>query len=483
MAAQASSTYNQALDLSNSNKFSHIFLDSDIEERCTSDPDHLVQPSRPENRAFVNVFADKVLDSRDECGDLSCSLAQDDLPGLDSFEFHSNGDSTYIDNWCEALGTNFDIPMLEAGDQSFDSFLSPLAVELPVLQEEGPTNIASSNAVPNAGINYQPAPNLPEYSTPGSLSVSNDSLLPAAISDANVPTEDQRWHATLARSRAADRYFLYGVLTTKIFCRPSCASRRPSRKHIRFFDFPKAVEAAKQAKFRPCKRCQPETLGTANSGVLAISQVLRRIIFETFEKRSEAKKEDLKLESLAKSAGLSIFHFHRLFKATTQVTPADFLTACHALALQDALYTHSIGGPRPNPKAVKLSSRWSERTARKALGGLSPEEYANGAKSTSVECCRVSAPAGDLEVAYSRDKKTPKVTVHAVVPSQDLSLPIGDHFRTSKRSEVYTQRLQQCVKELEEKCQDRDVELAADVLSILWRARLWLKLTHDDALG
>ena len=229
--------------------------------------------------------------------------------------------------------------------------------------------------------------------------------------------------------------------------------------------------------------CQPETLGTANTGVLAISQVLRRIIIETFEKRSEVEKEDLKLESLAKSAGLSIFHFHRLFKATTQVTPADFLTACHALALQDAFCKYSIGGPRPNPKAVRLSSRWSEGTARKALGDLSLEEYANGAKSTSIECCRVSAPVGDLEIAYSRDKKTPKVTVHAIVPSQDLSLPIGNHFRTSKRSEVYTQRLQQGVKELEEKCQDRDVELAADVISILWRARLWLKLTHDDGLG
>ena len=139
--------------------------------------------------------------------------------------------------------------------------------------------------------------------------------------------------ATLSRSRAADRYFLYGVLTTKIFCRPSCASRRPSRRHVRFFSFPGAIEAAEQAKFRPCKRCSPETLGTGNTAILAVSQVLCRIIGETFEKGSETEKGDLKLESLAKSAGLSTFHFHRLFKATTHITPADFITACHALAL------------------------------------------------------------------------------------------------------------------------------------------------------
>ncbi len=286
--------------------------------------------------------------------------------------------------------------------------------------------------------------------------------------------------ATLSRSRAADRYFLYGVLTTRIFCRPSCASRRPSRRHVRFFSFPGAIEAAEQARFRPCKRCNPETLGTGNTAVIAISQVLCRIIGETFEKRSEAEKEDLKLESLAKSAGLSTFHFHRLFKATTHVTPADFITACHALALQDSLCTHSTRGLRPDSDPVHVSQRWSERTARKALGGLSPEEYANGAKHTSIQYCRVSTPVGDLEVAYSRHKNTP--SLHAMVLLQDSRRPIGNHFWALKKSEEHTQRLQQFVKELEDECQDRDVELAADVLSVLWRARLWLKLTHDSGL-
>lgn len=132
---------------------------------------------------------------------------------------------------------------------------------------------------------------------------------------------------------------------------------------------------------------------------------------------------------------------------------------------------------------MNLSSRWSERTARKALGGLSPKEYANGAGSRSIKYCRVSAPAGDLEVAYSRDKSTPNMNVHAVVLLQDFGPQIDNHFRTAKVSEGRTQRLQQCVRELEGKCQDRDAELAADVLSVLWRARLWLKLTHDTGLG
>ena len=72
--------------------------------------------------------------------------------------------------------------------------------------------------------------------------------------------------------------------------------------------------------------------------------------------------------------------------------------------------------------------------------------------------------------------------VHAIVLSQDLGLSIANRFWASKRSQEHTQRFQECVSELEDKCKDRDVELTADVLSVLWRARLWLKLTHHNWL-
>lgn len=483
MATQASFTYDQAFELRESNNPDHIFLNSDTAERCVSDPDHRVQSTSIDDSAFVNDFADKVLDSGDEYGDPSCSLARENLLDLDSFGVYGNGDSTSLDDWCEALGTEFDLPILEAGDPSFDPFLSSRSVELSTSSERRLTAPTSSNAAPaNPGNSYQPTPDLTECSSPASLSSPNVSHDNIAGNVNSFGTESQRWLATLSRSRAADRYFLYGVLTTKIFCRPSCASRRPSRRHVRFFSFPGAIEAAEQARFRPCKRCKPEILGTGNTGVLAVSQVIRRIIAETFEERSEAKNEGLKLESLAKSAGLSTFHFHRLFKATTQVTPADFISACHALALQDTLCTYSVREMGPDHSVVQLPPRWSERMARKALGGLSPEEYANGAISTAIEYCHVSTSAGDLEVAYSRDKKSSNVTVHATVLTQDLSLSISNHLLASKGSKAHTQRFQKCISELEEKCQDRDVELAADVLPVLWRARLWLKFTHDNGL-
>ena len=566
-------TNSQAFDLPDLTEFTFNILSSDMAELYASNLDHLAQASRAENRALVDDFANNELDSWTESRDLTYSLAQRDLLGLDSFGLDGNGHDASLnqalttsydfplspqpnplldklsldsvpesriaewstlskDDWAEVpsstdVPTSYDpSPALQTDNLSLNSVLDSRVAEWSMPLEDNWIGIRSLTATPTSynlpsklqtdnlsldgvsesriaewltplevnstdlpgsstvpippGHTYQPTPDLKDCSTPTSLSTSDGSRDSTIGSIGGFDMEDQRWHAMLSRSRTADRYFLYGVLTTKIFCRPSCASRRPSRRHVRFFSFPGAIETASQAKFRPCKRCKPETGGTGNTAVLAISKILRKVVDETFEERNDGEKGGLKLESLAKSAGLSTFHFHRLFKATTKVTPADFITACHALALQDSLCTYSTRKTTLNPPRVQLSPRWNERTARKALGGLTPEEYANGAESASIEHCRVSSPAGDLEVAYSGNKKASNVNVHAIVLLQDISKPIGDHFGASKRSQDHAQRLQICVKELEEICQDRDVELAADVLSILWRARLWLKLTHDN---
>ena len=477
-------THTQAFDLPDFNAFdafNHDFQDSAVGDLCTSNRDYLMFMSRPENHALIDDFAGAELESRSEFEKLTSTWSQGDMLDLESFRCYSNDDSASLDPWNEAPTDTFELPLnLQTDNTSLDHVPEPGAAERPMVLEDTPTNVPSVLSLPVTQSNsYQPNPDLTECSTPTSPFPFNGSRDPTIRSLDSFDTDVQRWHATLSRSRTADRYFLYGVLTTKIFCRPSCASRRPSRRYVRFFPFPGAIEAAELAKFRPCKRCKPDTLGTGNTAVLAISQVLRRIIGETFGEQLEARKERLKLGNLAKSAGLSTFHFHRLFKATTQVTPAEFITACHALALQDSLCAQPPPYTRSNTCAEQLPPRWNQRTARKALGGLGPEEYANGAKSTSIEYCRVCTPVGELEVAYSVNRKGSSLTVHTTRLLEESNLPIGQHFETSIRSEKHAQFLQQCVQELEEKCKDRDAELAADVLSVLWRVRLWLKLTHD----
>ncbi|HWI20673.1 MAG TPA: Ada metal-binding domain-containing protein, partial [Vicinamibacterales bacterium] len=78
---------------------------------------------------------------------------------------------------------------------------------------------------------------------------------------------DLRWKALASRDAAADGTFVYGVTSTGIFCRPSCPSRRPRADRVRFFD---TTVEAKQAGFRACKRCRPETVGVSVPGMDAV---------------------------------------------------------------------------------------------------------------------------------------------------------------------------------------------------------------------
>lgn len=187
------------------------------------------------------------------------------------------------------------------------------------------------------------------------------------------------------------------------------------------------------------------------------------------------KTKPLRLDDLAKSVGLSTFHFHRSFKATTQVTPGDFIQACRALAIQDAL-GRDRGVEIDAAQFVKGSSQWSPRTSRKALGSILPTEYAKGASSVDIEYCSIVTPAGSICAAYSMRENEPEATIHAVLLGPDAENRARLRFPDAKFSESGKDCLQRCVSSLVQEAQDRDTELTPDVLSMLWRARIWLRL-------
>ncbi len=131
---------------------------------------------------------------------------------------------------------------------------------------------------------------------------------------------DPRWQAVLDRDPAAA--FVYGVTSTGIYCRPACPSRRPSSANARFFDDAAAAEAA---GFRACLRCRPDQ---ADRPAALVAQACRAI---------EDADEVIVRDALAGAAGLSPFHFHRLFKARTGVTPKAYADACRARRASQAL--------------------------------------------------------------------------------------------------------------------------------------------------
>ena len=136
------------------------------------------------------------------------------------------------------------------------------------------------------------------------------------------PDPDAAWAAVLNRDRAMDGRFVTGVLTTGIYCRPSCAARHPKRENVRFF----ATGAeATAAGLRACLRCRPDEVSRDSAAIEAALALI------------ETAEETPSLEALAARAGYSPFHFHRLFKRATGVTPAAYARGKRARAMTDTL--------------------------------------------------------------------------------------------------------------------------------------------------
>lgn len=308
--------------------------------------------------------------------------------------------------------------------------------------------------------------------------------------------DNERWNAISIRSRAADRQFVYGVLSTKVYCRPSCPSRRPARKNAKFFPYPGAAEAAERENFRACKRCKPKTLGTANAGVLGVAVALQRIADEVRRKEQNIseQKQRSNLEALAKAAGLSMFHFHRLFKAVTLMTPVGYTNACHLLSFQDALGMDADhrGGETEAKLRHHERSCWNPRTARKALGGIPPSEYSQGAEGANIEYTIVDSALGIICIAWSKKKlmkcrcpvscKT-DVQVHALLIGIDAESRIRKRFPAAVASNAYSRWLLQCVQELRDEGKDRETELPHSCLPSLRRAKVWSRVIQDPVLG
>ena len=137
---------------------------------------------------------------------------------------------------------------------------------------------------------------------------------------------DLRWKALAERDRAADGTFVYGVTSTGVYCRPSCPSRRPRADRVRFFDTP---HEAREAGFRACKRCRPDTVGLAQPGVDAVRRVSAYLATHA--------DESVTLAHLARVASMSPHHLQRRFKALVGLSPREYQAAVRADRLRASL--------------------------------------------------------------------------------------------------------------------------------------------------
>ena len=196
-----------------------------------------------------------------------------------------------------------------------------------------------------------------------------------------TPVSDQRrWQAVLRRDSNLDGAFVFGVLSTGVYCRPSCPARRPLRKNVKFFDSPRQAESA---GLRACLRCKPTT---TMAGKSALVQRLCRYM----EANTDNK---ITLNTLSKLAGLSRFHLQRVFTAELGISPAKYLQACRFSRFKNGLRKHSV--TTAWAEAGYSSSSRVYESARARLG-MAPSRYSRGAVQEELRFTKFSTPLGKM---------------------------------------------------------------------------------------
>ncbi|HXN23816.1 MAG TPA: bifunctional DNA-binding transcriptional regulator/O6-methylguanine-DNA methyltransferase Ada [Candidatus Dormibacteraeota bacterium] len=214
------------------------------------------------------------------------------------------------------------------------------------------------------------------------------STLTATQRAAAVATQqDPRWAAVIARDLNANGKFYYSVETTGVYCRPCCPSRLAKPENVRFHA---TCADAERAGFRPCRRCQPNQPPLSEQRASKIAEVCRLI---------EESEEVLSLNDLANHAGMSTYHFHRVFQSITGVTPRAYATAHRAKHVRSELSRSDTVTRAIFDAGFNSNGRFYE-TSDQVLG-MTPSDYRAGGANTEMRFAIGECSLGSILVATS----------------------------------------------------------------------------------
>jgi AraC family transcriptional regulator of adaptative response/methylated-DNA-[protein]-cysteine methyltransferase len=205
----------------------------------------------------------------------------------------------------------------------------------------------------------------------------------AAVS---IPENRPRWRAVVARDSRADGTFVYAAQSTGVYCRPSCPSRKPTKSRVEFFKSPADAE---QHGYRPCKRCQPQSIGASPD---PWTEKIRRACVYLANIEGQPS-----LAALARQVGGSPYHLQRNFKQIVGVTPREFADASRLKKIKDRLREGVDVTTAVLDAGYGSSSRFYERAAGRL--GMTPTRYKSGAAHTRISYTIVMSPLGKLLVA------------------------------------------------------------------------------------
>jgi AraC family transcriptional regulator, regulatory protein of adaptative response / methylated-DNA-[protein]-cysteine methyltransferase len=196
---------------------------------------------------------------------------------------------------------------------------------------------------------------------------------------------DPRWSAVIARDSGHDGEFVFAVSTTGVYCRPSCAAKRPRRENVRFFAAP---EAAERAGYRACLRCRPKAI----SGDAEADEV--KAICRFIEQHLD---EPVTLGRLAREFRQSPFQLQRRVKAVLGITPREYADSCRLRTLKRNLQAGDPVTRAMYDAGYGSSSRLYERTASQL--GMTPDKYRRGAIAASIRYVCADSPLGRMLIA------------------------------------------------------------------------------------
>ncbi len=185
-----------------------------------------------------------------------------------------------------------------------------------------------------------------------------------------APSDDACWAAVLARDPGAGGRFVYAVRTTGVYCRPGCTARTPRRENVSFHP---TCEAAEAAGFRPCLRCRPDGPSPAVRREEVVARACRLI---------DGAETPPPLADLAAAAGMSAFHFHRVFRDVMGVTPATYARARRAERMATALPGAGSVTGAIYEAGYGASSRFYAEAGERL--GMTPSRYRRGGAGETI---------------------------------------------------------------------------------------------------
>lgn len=272
---------------------------------------------------------------------------------------------------------------------------------------------------------------------------------------------DQLWQAVVAKDASFDGQFVFAVSSTGVYCRPSCPSRRAHRERVKFFELP---EAAEQAGYRACLRCEPRRTPVMDPQVELVQRVCRLL--------NSNESETLGLAELATQAGVSPFHLQRTFKRVMGISPRQYLAARKIDNFKTLVRKGESVTGALYESGFNSSSRLYEHASEEL--GMTPATYSRGGRGVNISYTIAASPLGRLLVAVT---ERGVCAVRMADNDAELEKSLADEFphaQINRDDSALRESVQKILNHLEKN--EPRLDLPLDIKATAFQRQVWEQL-------